>query len=99
MSNWSTNFCVTSGKRTALRALSCSFSVCCLDVVVLDDLEPALLLGLVECSELLGRAGEDFEMDLLDELLHDVGRAHGLGELGVHAVDDRPRHAGRPIET
>src|SRR5689334_20011484 len=69
-----------------------------LDVVVLDDLEPALLLALLVGGELLGRVAQDFHVELLDELLRYVGRPHCLGDLGVHLVDDRSRHAGRAID-
>src|SRR4051794_24690680 len=65
------------------------FSVACsndqalitLDIVVFNDLEPALLLALLVGGERLGRAGQDLHVELLDELLADVGRAHCLGDL------------------
>src|SRR5215813_6809174 len=47
-----------------------------LDVVVLDDLEPALLFALLVGGELLGRGAEDLHVELLDEFLGDVGRSH-----------------------
>src|SRR6185503_12048534 len=69
-----------------------------LDIVVLDDLEPAFLLALLIGGEFLGRVAQDFHVELLDELLRHVGGAHRLGDLGVHLVDDRTRHAGRAID-
>src|SRR5471030_2185742 len=69
-----------------------------LDVVVLDDLEPALLFAGLKGREFLGSAGEDLHLDLLGELLRDVRGARRLGELDAHAVDDRTRRAGRHID-
>src|SRR5262245_15023934 len=45
-----------------------------LDVVVLDDLEPALLLALLVGGEVRGRAAQDLHVELLGELPGDVGR-------------------------
>src|SRR5690349_23222296 len=69
-----------------------------LDVVLLDDLEPALLLALLVGGELLGRVGQDLHVELLDELLGDVLGAHRLGDRIVHLVDDRTRNAGRAVD-
>src|SRR6476619_3189872 len=52
-----------------------------LDVVVLDDLEPTFLLALLVGGEVLGRAAQDLHVELLEELLRHVGRAHRLGDL------------------
>src|SRR6476660_2775022 len=68
------------------------------DVVLLDHLEPALLLALLVGGEVLRRAGQDLHVELLDELLRDVWRAYRPGDLGMHPVDDRPRRAGRGID-
>src|SRR5262245_35631258 len=68
------------------------------DVVFLDHLEPALLLALLVGGKVLGRSGQDLHVELLDEFLRHVGRAHSLGDLGMHAFDDGPGHAGRRID-
>src|SRR5258708_16106882 len=69
-----------------------------LDALVLDHLEPALLLALLEGGKFFRRAGDDLHVDLVGEFLRDVGRARGPGEFDAHAVDDRPWRAGRHVD-
>src|SRR5215471_4657473 len=62
---------------------------------VVDHLAP---LGLVELDvfrELLGRAGNRFEILPLEEILLDLGIGERLAHLGVDLGDDVRRHAGR----
>ena len=62
-------------------------------------LEPALLLGLLEGGEPSGEVLARISMSICSpNLCGHVGRAHRLGELGVHALDDRLRRAGGRVD-
>jgi hypothetical protein len=68
-----------------------------LDVVVLDDLEPALLLGLLEDANSAGVLAR-ISMSICSPNLRRRRARAPPWQLGGHALDDRRRRAGRGID-